>query len=73
MSNIYKKGSKVFWKWGRGGIARIIEEVYLEPVEKKIKNTAIKRKASKDNPAYYIKEEKKMFLPRFCNLTHYWD
>jgi len=59
MSNIYKKGSRVFWKWGRGKIVGIIEEVYLEPVERKIKNTAIKRKASKDNPAYYIKEENK--------------
>jgi hypothetical protein len=57
MSAIHKKGSKVFWKWGKGKISGIIEEIYVEPVEKEIKNSFIKRNATKDNPAYFIKEE----------------
>lgn len=59
MPNTCKKGSKVFWKWGKGKIKGIIEEVYLEQVEKEIKNTFIKRNASKENPAYFIKKEGK--------------
>ena len=59
MPNTYKKGSRVFWKWGRGKIPGIVEEIYMDSVEKKIKNTFIKRNANKDNPAYFIKAEGK--------------
>lgn len=55
----YNKGSKVFWKWGRGKIEGTIKEVYVDTIEKEIKGSPIKRKASKENPAYFIKEVNK--------------
>ena len=57
MSNqILKKGSKVSWQWGSGVADGVIEEVYSTEIEKTIKGKKIKRKATDDNPAYYIKE-----------------
>ena len=56
--NNYKKGSTVFWKWGRGKIKGTIEEVYFNTIEKEIKGSKIKRNGSKENPAYLIREDK---------------
>ena len=56
MTAVYKKGSKVSWKWGNGKADGVIEEVYHAPIEKKIKGSVIKRNGSKENPAYYISE-----------------
>lgn len=56
---ILKKGSKVSWQWGSGEASGVIEEVYLEEITKTIKGKSIKRQATKENPAYYIKENDK--------------
>ncbi len=56
MTKIYKKGSKVSWKWGAGKAEGVIEEIYHTQVEKKIKGSIIKRNGSEENPAYYISE-----------------
>lgn len=55
----YGKGAKVFWKWGRGKVKGIVKEVYFYTIEKEIKGNRIKRKASAENPAYFIKEDNK--------------
>lgn len=49
-----KKGDKVHWNWGKSEASGTIKERHLEPVEKTIKGTTVKRNASKDNPAYEI-------------------
>ena len=56
MTETYKKGSKVSWKWGNGKAEGKIEEIYHASVEKLIKNSLIKRNGSEENPAYYISE-----------------
>lgn len=57
--NIYRVGSIIWWKWGIGKIKGIVEEVYTSTVEREIKGSKIKRKGSKENPAYFIKEYNK--------------
>jgi hypothetical protein len=57
MTKAYNKGDTVSWKWGQGHPKGIIEEIFYEPVVKTIKGTEVKRNASKDNPAYLVKED----------------
>ncbi|MEN0119167.1 MAG: DUF2945 domain-containing protein [Agrobacterium cavarae] len=53
----YRKGTKVSWKWGNGkGEGKVVES-FTEDVERKIDGSTIKRKASKDEPAYLIEQE----------------
>lgn len=59
MTKSYNKGSKVSWKWGSGVAHGTIIEIFHEDIEKVIKGSKITRHATKDNPAYYIKEEDK--------------
>ena len=56
---LYSKGTKVFWKWGKGKVKGTVKEVYFHTIEKEIKGKQIKRKASAENPAYFIKEDNK--------------
>lgn len=53
-----KKEEKVTWKWGKSTAEGKVTEKFEEPVEKKIKGTTVKRKASKEEPAYLIEQEK---------------
>lgn len=53
-----KKGDKVNWKWGKSKAEGTVKEKFEEPVKKKIKGTEVKRKASKEEPAYLIEQEK---------------
>ena len=53
----YPEGTKVKWKWGQGTASGRIETVYTDDVTRKIKGTEVKRNASKDEPAYYIKQD----------------
>ncbi|CAM3743204.1 Hypervirulence associated protein TUDOR domain-containing protein [Litorimonas haliclonae] len=53
----YKEGAKVQWDWASGTATGKVETVYTEDVTRKIKGTEVKRKASKDEPAYYIKQD----------------
>jgi hypothetical protein len=52
-----KKGETVHWNWGKSEAEGNVKEKFSEPVEKKIKGTKVKRKASKENPAYLIEQE----------------
>ncbi|WP_100342857.1 hypervirulence associated TUDOR domain-containing protein [Mucilaginibacter auburnensis] len=52
-----KKGDEVTWKWGKGKAEGEIVEKHNKPVSKTIKGSKIKRNASKDEPAYEIKQE----------------
>lgn len=52
-----KKGDNVTWKWGKFEVEGKIVKEYNEPIEKTIKGTKVKRKASKDEPAFEIEQE----------------
>jgi hypothetical protein len=49
-----KKGDKVHWNWGKSEAEGTIKEKSEKTVSKKIKGTIVKRKASKEEPAYII-------------------
>lgn len=51
-----KKGDTVHWKWGASKAEGKIEKEYTEPVSKNIKGAKVKRNASKEEPAYEIKQ-----------------
>ena len=51
-----KKGDKVSWKWGKGSAEGEIVKKHEQPVGKQIKGAHVKRNASKDEPAYEIKQ-----------------
>jgi uncharacterized protein YjdB len=53
-----KKGDTVHWQWGASEAEGKIEKKHTETVTKTIKGTKVKRKASADEPAYEIKQEK---------------
>jgi hypothetical protein len=53
----FKKGSKVEWKWGKGTAEGKVEARYAEKVTKKIEGKSITRNASKDEPAYLVKQD----------------
>ncbi|NRF09422.1 DUF2945 domain-containing protein [Agrobacterium pusense] len=53
----YRKGTKVRWNSGTGTGEGKILEVFTEDVERTIFGSTIKRKASKDEPAYLIEQE----------------
>lgn len=52
-----KKGDKVEWKWGASKAEGTIEKTHEKPVTETIKGAKIKRNASKDEPAYDIKQK----------------
>lgn len=52
-----KKNDKVHWSWGKGTAEGKIDKKFTEPVSRTIKGNEVKRKASKDNPAYMVKQE----------------
>lgn len=52
-----KKGEKVNWNYGAHKAEGKITEKFEKPVEKKIKGSKVKRNASKEEPAYLIKQE----------------
>lgn len=52
-----KKGEKVHWNWGKYEAEGKTEEKFTDPVNRKIKGTQIKRNASKEDPAWLIKQD----------------
>ena len=52
-----KKGDTVHWKWGASEAEGKIQEKHTETVTKTIKGSKVKRNASKDEPAFEIKQE----------------
>lgn len=53
----FRKGAKVKWKWGAHSATGKVAESFTEDVERTIKGEKIKRKASKDEPAYLIEQD----------------
>jgi len=51
-----KKGDKVHWNWGKSQAEGKIKEKSVKTITKKIKGTEVKRKASKEEPAYIIEQ-----------------
>lgn len=52
-----KKGDEVRWKWGKYKADGKIIEKHTKPTEKTIKEAKVKRNASKEEPAYGIKQK----------------
>ena len=52
-----KKGDTVHWNWGANEAEGKIVKKHTDTVEKTIKGAHVKRNASKDEPAYEIKQE----------------
>lgn len=52
-----KKGDTVHWNWGASEAEGKVEKTHTEPVKKTIKGTAVKRNATKENPAFEIKQK----------------
>jgi len=52
-----KKGDKVHWNWGKSQAEGTIKEKSEKTITKKIKGTEVKRKASKEEPAYIIEQK----------------
>ena len=52
-----RKGDKVHWNWGEWQAQGTIVEKSEKTIKKKIKGTEVKRKASKEEPSYVIKQE----------------
>ncbi|WP_228243515.1 DUF2945 domain-containing protein [Porphyrobacter sp. GA68] len=57
MSDKYSKGDKVEWTWGSGTASGEITERYEEKTTHTIKGTEVTRNATKDDPAYMIKQD----------------
>ncbi|KWT78114.1 hypothetical protein BS628_13355 [Agrobacterium radiobacter] len=53
----YRKGTKVRWNWGSGTGEGKIVETFTDDVERTIAGSRIKRKASRQEPAYLIEQE----------------
>lgn len=56
MSDFFK-GDKVSWSWGTGTGTGTVVERFTDDVCRTIKGTEVKRKASKDDPAFLIEQE----------------
>ncbi|MGR3409489.1 MAG: hypervirulence associated TUDOR domain-containing protein [Paracoccus sp. (in: a-proteobacteria)] len=54
---MFRKGTKVEWNWSGSTATGKITEIFTDDVERTIKDSKIKRKASKDDPAYMIEQE----------------
>lgn len=57
MSDSYRVGEKVKWKWGNGFGEGIIAERFTDDVTRTIDGTEVKRNATDGEPAYLIKQE----------------
>lgn len=52
-----KKGDKVHWNWGKSQAEGVIKQKSEKPITKKIKNTEVTRKGTKEEPAYLIEQK----------------
>jgi hypothetical protein len=55
--SLFKRGSRVQWKWLGRPIHGQVEEVYEAPVVRTIKGKQIKRNGSSERPAYLVKSD----------------
>ncbi len=54
MSNKYREGSNVKWKWGNGYGYGQVKSRFTKKVTRKINGSEVTRDGSEENPAYYI-------------------
>lgn len=54
MSNKYREGQQVKWKWGSGYGHGKVKSRFDRKVTRKIDGEEVTRDGSKDNPAYYV-------------------
>ena len=52
-----KVGTAVQWKWGSGIATGKVIEVFTKDITKTIKGSAVTRKATPENKAFYIEQE----------------
>lgn len=57
MSNSFRAGQHVSWKWGQGKAVGQISERFEREVTRTLKGSEITRKGDSDNPAYLIKQD----------------
>ena len=57
MSDTFRMGQKVSWRWGSGTATGTIKERYEREVTRTIKGTAVTRNGTHENPAYLIEQE----------------
>ena len=54
---MFRKGSKVEWKWQGGLVRGQVEEIHRERIERVIKGKKIVRNGSAERPAYVVRSE----------------
>ncbi len=57
MSQQFRVGQKVRWKWSGNTAEGTIKETFKESVSRTIKGSKITRNATEDEPAYLIEQE----------------
>lgn len=57
MSNSYRKGASVTWKWGSGTATGKIAERFERRVQRTLKGAKVVKNGTADNPAYLIEQE----------------
>jgi hypothetical protein len=57
MPDLYRKGTKVEWKWGNGSAEGKVTESFTERVTRTIDGSEITRDADSENPAYLVEQE----------------
>lgn len=53
----FKEGEKVKWSWGDSTAEGKVQSSFEEKTTRKIKGNEVTRNGTKENPAYYIKQE----------------
>ena len=53
----YRKGTDVAWTWGSGTGMGKVEAIFTDDVEREIAGSLVKRKASKAEPAYLLRQQ----------------
>ncbi len=54
MSNNFRRGQHVSWKWGQGKGEGVVADKFCRRVQRTIKGEKIIRKGNDDNPAYLV-------------------
>ena len=52
-----RAGTGVAWDWGQGTAVGTVEEVFHEDVSRTIDGHQVQRQASRDEPAYLIRQD----------------
>ncbi len=54
----FRTGQSVAWKWPPGYVTGVVEDRFVETVQRKIKGKLITRHGTKENPAYLLRTKK---------------